>query len=551
MITFINPWAFIWLLLALPILGLYAWKQRRYVHQTGAGEIWKDSISLLDPRFWWSPWRRLVSLLVQLAILVTFVFAMAEPCLRPPQRLAVIIDCTQSMSNALGINGEKDSHSEVRQKLEEMIKNMGYHDRIALIAAQSPAKILCRTTSEPEKALQALDNYLKNPVLTQNAQAMDSAIEVARALVATKAREELNPRTQNIVLVSDGCFAGFSAVIQKPGVHWLPVGKSRDNFALVSAGVRAKAKENTIAVLVATENFSENNQTGVITIGNQSKDVSASPNKRVNTIINIDAAEIAPDGTIAISWKPSAGEPRTISLPAVQAPLFHAFLVSRGNPILEEKLRAIPVIDKVESVKKIPDSLPENAIVVLDGASPAELPNAYTISFGSKKNSNLWNVTEQPVDAIIDTVNVQFDENLWNGNDLIGVRFQSDAQLQPLGANTVLAADSTGAPLAWALEGSKPAQHFLFACSLAKSDWQSKSDFGAMISNIVLHWSNGQFDPFENVSFADEDWRIPQSSEDVFSLPGEDVIPLWTILGVILLIALCAEWILYQRRWLE
>ena len=507
----------------------------------------KDSISFLDPRFWWNPWRRLVSLLVQLAILLTFVVAMAEPCFRPPQRLAVIVDCTESMRDALSAGEQSAVGSEVREKLAQMVENLGYHDRIALIAAESPARILCRTTSDKEKILSALDEYLKEPQLTQNAQAMNQAIDVARALVAKKAGEkELDPRTQNIVLISDGRFPEFEQTAQTPGVHWLPVGKSFDNFALLSVGARCSA-ENKIAVLCTLANYSAKSQTGTITVAGTEQEIVGQPDEKLSTIIEIDASAVTESGQIDVVWKPSVGKERKLTLPAIRSVNFNAYLVSRGNPALEDALKAVPAIDKVESLKKLPTDLPPNAIVVFDEASPAELPNAYTICIAPKKTSNLWTATETPVDAVVESVNVDLFPGLWTNCSLIGQQFRAAASIEPTSPAVTLASDKNGAALAWAIDGEKKAQHFVFACQ----QWQTVPGFGIVVKNIVDFWSNGEFDPYVTEEFLDEDGRMPTSSVDAFSLPGEDVVPLWTILGVILLIAVCVEWCLYQRRWLE
>ena len=207
----------------------------------------------------------------------------------------------------------------------------------------------------------------------------------------------------------------------------------------------------------------------------------------------------------------------------------------------------MPAIDKVESLKKLPTNLPDNAIVVFDEASPAELPNAYTICIAPKKTSNLWTATETPVDAVVESVNVDFFPGLWTSCNLIGQQFRAVASIEPTAPAVTLASDKNGAALAWTIDGEKKAQYFVFACQ----QWQTVPGFGIVVKNIVDFWSNGEFDPYVTEEFLDEDGRMPTSSVDAFSLPGEDVVPLWTILGVILLIAVCVEWCLYQRRWLE
>ncbi len=490
-------------------------------------------------------------MLVQLSIVFIFVLAMAEPCLRPPQRLAVIIDCTESMSDALGVNGESNTRSEVRQKLEEMVKNLGYHDRIALIAAESPAKILCRTTSEKEKILEALDNYIKKPNLTQNSQAMEQAVDIGKALVARKAGEQLNPRTQNIVLISDGCFPEFDNTVTMPGVHWLPVGKSRDNFALIRTGVRVNPQTGTESILVSVKNYSNQSQSGTLTIGGQNTQITAPANNSENRIISIQPELASENGKIAVSWKPSVGTGRVLELPVLKIPQYTVYLISRGNTILEEALKKIPVVTEVKSVKKIPDPVPENAILVFDGASPNPLPEARCLCFGSKKANQIWDVSDQPVDSVVNSINLVSTPVLWDNADIIGVRFQAPAAIVPQGKNQVLASDGNNQPLAWAIDGTQANQYIVFACSLANSELINKPDFPALISNIVRFWSDDTFDPIETRFFADEDWRMPQIAVNTFSLPGEDVIPLWTILGTLLLILVCVEWCLYQRRWLE
>lgn len=644
MITFINPWAFLWFLpIALLIVILYGRRMRRYVHETSAGEVWKSSISLLDPRFWWRPWRRLTSLLVQLGITFAFVFCMSEPCLRPPQRMAVVIDCSQSMADALqaqaisspdNLSGQKlpksvatDSNptgdaaqpqSEVRQKLAQMVKNLGYHDRIALIAAENPPKILCRTTSEREKILEALDKYLKKPELTADLKTVQNALDVAKALVVRKTGAQPNPRTENIVLISDGCFPDAKTTFQEPAVHWLPVGKTRESVPITRLGARWNTANQVrqVAVLVEISNFSSKSNSGVLTIGSTKQELTLVPNEKriVRALISEDECQTlntaqesesrlesrseskpalvsdassepqASQKSVAVSWDAALnGSAFQTQLLIPKLTRFPVFLVSRSADWLAKLLSEVPAVESVTTVTAVPEKLPANAVLIFDGATPRAIPDARTLVFGPKKDLlPFWKADRQtPVDTPVASVNWDFDSDLWSLVNLAGQQFIADSSLTIGGSDAsaspdsvdsvdsaesakspgstklaafhtaVLAADAKNQPLAWSIERGDSGSIFVFSCDLSRTDWSTTPGFAALLNNIFRYWSGGVMDPVEAQVFADLDRRIPELNEQTFVLPGEDVIPLWTIIGVLLLAAVVVEWILYQRRWLE
>ena len=613
MITFINPWAFLWFFpVALIILVLYSRRMRRFVHETSAGEVWRNSISILDPRFWWRPWRRLTSLLVQLGIAFAFVFCMAEPCLRPPQRMAVVIDCTQSMADALQSEAKQtaetkqtagtkqtaeaatvqNGQSEALQKLAEMVKNLGYHDRIALIAAEDPPRILCRTTSERDKILEALDQYLKNqkPNLTANPNAVQNALDVAQALVVREAGAKPNPKTENIVVISDGCFPNAEQAFEDPAVRWLPVGKTRESMPITRLGVRwnlefkrgtvssvNKSEESagsSVVVLIEIANFSSKDNSGTLTVAADRQELTLKPNetKTVRVVVaepDFQAAESEPGQTgpsVAVAWDaPINGASFKTQLAIPTLNRFPVYLISKGNDWLVGRLQAVPAVASVTTVTAVPDDLPTNAVLIFDGATPRAIPEARTLLFGPKKElALLWQADrETPTSSAVATVNWDYAPDFWNQVNLTGQRFASDATLtiadsgnaesnqETAVKTTVLALDDKGRPLGWSISRTIPDQIFVFNCDLSQSDWQTTPGFAALLNNIFARWSGNVSDPIVCQTFADQDGRIPQLDEPKFALPGEDVIPLWTIIGVLLLAAVCIEWVLYQRRWLE
>ena len=56
---------------------------------------------------------------------------------------------------------------------------------------------------------------------------------------------------------------------------------------------------------------------------------------------------------------------------------------------------------------------------------------------------------------------------------------------------------------------------------------------------------------FPQDSFTDSNLNIPELPEKIFIFPGEDIIPMWTVLILIVCGIFVAEWYFYQRRWIE
>jgi hypothetical protein len=78
--TFFNP-AALWAgLLAVPIVILYLRRPRWRQLPTNAASLWQEALAAEPARTAWQPWRRPVSLAVQLTTLALLVLALADPC---------------------------------------------------------------------------------------------------------------------------------------------------------------------------------------------------------------------------------------------------------------------------------------------------------------------------------------------------------------------------------------------------------------------------------------------------------------------------------------
>ncbi len=116
--------------------------------------------------------------------------------------------------------------------------------------------------------------------------------------------------------------------------------------------------------------------------------------------------------------------------------------------------------------------------------------------------------------------------------------------------------------LAWGLEPEKAQRRVLVACDLTQSDWILADDFPRFLQyafDWMIHTSASDarlarglasgWNPGDG--FSDSNLNIPPVPEHVFQFPGEDLVPMWTLLILIVSGTLVVEWYLYQRRWIE
>ncbi len=76
---FINPIALTWGLLAVVLVAFYLWNIRPARQPVSTDFFWRQVLGRSRLRSAWRPWRRPVSLAIQLAILLLIVLALAEP----------------------------------------------------------------------------------------------------------------------------------------------------------------------------------------------------------------------------------------------------------------------------------------------------------------------------------------------------------------------------------------------------------------------------------------------------------------------------------------
>lgn len=254
-------------------VGAYILKMRRRRFEVPFSALWRRVLQESQTTSLWHRLKRLLSLLLQLAIVGLLVFAAANPLLgRPPddaRNVVVIIDSSASM-RATDVDDKGDEAltrlDVAKERARELIDSLGGGDAAMIIRMDGRTTPLTRFESDKAPLIGALDRI----------EATDTPADLGRALqaAADALRDRQNPL---VVLIGDGAYredqlgavrwdpvpAGQSArldTIDMAGidVRFLPVGSSGENLGIVAFNVR-RYITNKLAyeVFIEVQNFGD------------------------------------------------------------------------------------------------------------------------------------------------------------------------------------------------------------------------------------------------------------------------------------------------------
>jgi len=362
--TITNPKALILAALAVPVVLLYLWRVRPRRHRVATGFLWEQVFAAPERRSAWWSYRHPVSFCVQLAVLGLLVLALAEPHLRPPATVAMVIDNSASMSATDVGPSRLDRAKELAQS---HIGAMGQRDRMALVSAGDSLRVLCGLTDRRD----ALEQALASVAPTREGTRVADAVELARQLL----RGERNGR---VLVFSDGCFDGATELARQDDVELIAVGGRGDNVGITRLEAR-RSLADPLQCQVSAEvtSYASEPVACRLALELDGRPIDAVP-------IELDSAGrwqrvfemTAPEGGLlgARLDRPDvflADNRATARVPP--CPVCEVALVTGGNATLEEALRASPRV-RLTTADALPQEREDRAILVLDRQVPSPLP---------------------------------------------------------------------------------------------------------------------------------------------------------------------------------
>jgi len=228
-VSFIQPSALLFGLLALPILLFYMLRMRRKEQQVPSTLLWSGL--LLDRRAS-TPWQRLrrnLLLLLQLLILAGLVLAMARPAVPTAavagDALIVLLDASASMQ---AVDVSPNRFEAARQAAEDLIEDLSPGAAMTLILVGPEPQILASATSDKAELQDGL----------ALASAGTGSVDWPSALALAAGSAAQAPSQATIFILSDGGLGAPMLPAMPAEIRYLPLGSSDDNLAISALALR-------------------------------------------------------------------------------------------------------------------------------------------------------------------------------------------------------------------------------------------------------------------------------------------------------------------------
>lgn len=485
--NFATPTAFLWALLALPIVVFYILKIRLRRVPVSTVMFWRQIFEEKQPRSIWQTLRHLLSLLLQLAFLMLLVGALSDPAFdwqtRDARRLIVIVDNSASMR---ATDVEPTRLAAAKGKAGELIDGLRLHDEMALIAAGTQPTVVCGLTGHQRTLREALDRLPE----TDGPAQMNEALRLARRLLAEH-------ETGSVVVLSDGCFEGAASLLDaeaqtsRGDLIWVAVGRETDNVAITQFQVR-RSLIDPIGYQIQAEvkNFS-------------SEPVELRFEINLGTeVVDVVPLELEPEGTWSQFFEKASAEGGELLARLDRDDAFlndnvarailpkrerhRVVLVTEGNVFLQRVFEADPLVD-LEVRQSPPESAPAGTVVVFHRNVPESLPAGNLLVIEPVNSTDLWelaDVLQSPVVAEQDK-----DSRLMTNVRLDSVLMPEARRLNVKPEPMVLAKTAEEAPLYFAVE--QPGRKVLvLTVNLDQGDLPLRTAFPIMVNN-ALGWFAG------------------------------------------------------------
>ena len=279
------------------VMILYILKLRRRRVPVPFSRLWERILVDRPTSSLFSQLKRILSLLVQLALLALMVFALADPRVRAAsttgRNVIVLLDASASMK-ATDVPGGRGHVA--REAVRRMIREMGSNDRMLLAQMDAEITPLSPMTDDVAALEPALREYAPRDTGTDFPRAMRFALDALRGM-----------QHGEIVVVSDG---GVGAAhdsmgdIRLPadvGLRFMPVGRSGRNVGISAFSARRYPLDKSrYEVLVEVRNYSPRAERVELTLSADGSPLEVTP------------LDLAPDGVVQRILADQSGANQTL-----------------------------------------------------------------------------------------------------------------------------------------------------------------------------------------------------------------------------------------------
>ncbi len=527
--SFASPAALFWLLLGIPIIGLYL--LQRSVRRVPVPTLlfWTSVRNHHPLATRWQRLRRPVSLLVQLLLLTMMVLALADVRLpgqdSVPRRLIVVLDRSASMQ-ATDIAPSR--FEAAREAIRDVLADRHPDDEAALVVTGTPPVIAAPVSRHPHLLRKALKE-----IRPQDGPAdLAAAVDLATRLCGDHTRSE-------ILVVTDGCDPWNAAPPHNGPSNNEPADRSSRRIAVSQILIAGHSSPNigltrfhtrrsltdpaSYDLLLCCTNASSRTVTC---------DVVVRQNQHITDVVPL---RMAPGATETRSLRRASvdgglltahltnlqsdppGRPEPIDCLALdntawsvlpERQIRDVLLVTPGSLFLTEVLRAAP-LTRLTVRNTLPDQWPQDSIVVLHRLVPDPLPERPVLIIDPEAPSDFWDIRGRIPDPVL-TSSRRYPP-LMAGVTLDNVVLKNIADLRcPDGSVLVSTADQI--PV-YADIPRFPHRCLLLNVNLEAGDLAFRTAFPILISSALDHLS-GRSDVYPGAAVAGDTITLPVPAED-------------------------------------
>ncbi len=530
--SFDNPGAWFWILLAIPIAVFYLWHFTSRRHEVATFPLWQRALARRPASFVLRFW---LSFAAQVVVLLLMVAALTEPywtgVFAARRNIALVVDVSASMS---ATDVQPARFEAMQEEAKRIVSEMRRDDRMLLISAGSLIRTEHRLTDDQEKLLAAIESLQPTDGSTQIRQ----AIQLAHGVLDGKP----NPQ---IIVLTDGAFAGAGELARAEDVQLVLFGEQGANVAITKlAAIPDPVRSEQYKAFAEVTNYSPAEISGRLELSAKGSDpqtvsLRVPAGASVQEVVTFSVTE---SGLLSARLQIDGDKDNLVADDEA-----HVYVHSRQRPVVRliagaaqaegsgisaeqaestigqitEILTSDPHIDVLDANDDT-TSATASAITVLFGQVPEELPTGPVMVFEPAGSCDLWDEAEAPISgqsAAVETASL--DSPLLSGVDFTGVVVEKAARLQFKVAAQTLVRSASGDSLYSTIErpeGRVAVLHVKLAPE--NSDLMLRTDFPVLIANAT-RWLTPAWESQQSSTTTDEVVPLAEADSER-SLNSED-----------------------------
>ena len=397
---FATPLALLGLLFVPAVIAMYLLRLRREETPVPSTLLWHRLVADVEANAPWQKLRRSLLFLLQLLLVVILVLLAARPFTERPAGLArdivLVVDTSASMA---ATDVAPDRLTAAKAAAVEALRELPTGGKVSVIAADRAARIVVNESTDLGRVRDAIEGI----TATSSRGDLGDALELASKLAARSGDAQ-------VLVATDAALATTAAGRVAAPVKVLPVGRDRNNQAIVALAVKPGPSGVTRSVFISVANLDLELATRRVELWSgerllEVRDVTLEPQARADVIIDDLPDDVTTLEVRLVGRDPEATGPadqlavddRAWAVVPEQRPRL-VLVVGEGDPYLETALSYLPNVelygvtpDEYGPASERRDGRPWD-LIIFEDFIPATLPRAPILAIAPPRTSPLGEV---------------------------------------------------------------------------------------------------------------------------------------------------------------